>query len=322
MSTETDLLRKEPAWAPLAAYLAVCILWGSTYLAISLAVKTIPPLLMVGLRFVTAGAILLGWCLARGERLPPAKTFLQSAVTGILLLFIGNGGVSWAEVNLASGLTAIIVAAVPLWMVIIDKTHWKESFSNPRVILGLLLGFAGVVFLVTAGAKSVNLSLRNTAQLTSLIVLIVGSISWAAGSIYSKNTPVPGSTFIKGSLQMLIAGIALLITSALVGDWTHISWQAVSLRSWGGLVYLVIFGSLVGYLSYIYVLGVWPATRVGTYAYVNPVVAVFLGWAIISEPLSSGQFIGLAIILAGVMLVNSKQFGKGRISPILAARKS
>lgn len=318
MNTEA----KQPSWAPLAAYLAVCLFWGSTYLAISLAVKTIPPLLMVGMRFITAGGLLLGWCLARGERLPPAKTFVQSAVTGLLLLFVGNTSVSWAEVNLASGLTAIIVAAVPLWMVIIDKPHWKESFSSSKVILGLLMGFAGVVFLVTAGGNSVHFSLRNTAQLSSFLVLMVGSMAWAAGSIYSKGHPVPGSTFIKGSLQMLIAGAALLITSALIGEWSHFSWHTVSTRSWGGLVYLVIFGSLVGYLSYIYVLGAWPAARVGTYAYVNPVVAVFLGWAIASEALSAGQFIGLAVILAGVMLVNSKQFGKGRISPTLAARKS
>lgn len=311
---------------PLAAYLAVCVLWGSTYLAISLAVKTIPPILMVGLRFIIAGTLLLGWRLAMGEKLPPLKTFGQSAVTGVLLLFFGNGGVSWAEVNLASGLTAIIVAAVPLWMVLIDKSHWKDSFSDPRVILGLLLGFAGVIFLITAGGSSVHFSLSNTAQRTSFIVLMIGSICWAAGSIYSKNNPVPGTTSMKAALQMLSASVVLLIVSCLTGDWTHVDWHQVSARSWGGLVYLVIFGSLVGYLSYIYVLGVWPAARVGTYAYINPIVAVFLGWAIASEPLTTGQFIGLAVILGGVMLVNSRQFSKGRskggISPILAARKT
>lgn len=318
MKTETT----QPSWAPLAAYLAVCVIWGSTYLAISMAVKTIPPLLMVGMRFIVAGVLLLGWRLARGEKLPPLKTFAQSAITGILLLFFGNGGVSWAEVNLASGLTAIIVAAVPLWMVLIDRGHWKDSFSDPRVIVGLLLGFAGVVFLVTAGGGSVNFSLRNAAQRSSFIVLMIGSIAWAVGSIYSKSNPVPGTTSMKAALQMLSAGVVLLVVSCFTGDWAHVDWHQVSARSWGGLVYLIIFGSLVGYLSYIYVLGVWPAARVGTYAYINPVVAVFLGWAIASEPLSAGQFIGLAVILAGVMLVNSRQFSKGRISPILAARKT
>ena len=316
MSTKTH------SWAPPAAYLAVCVIWGSTYLAISLAVKTIPPLLMVGIRFTTAGAILLGWCLARGEQLPPLKTFGQSAVTGLLLLFVGNGGVSWAELHVSSGLAAIIVATLALWMVVLDKPHWKESFSSPRVILGLLIGFAGVVFLVTAGGQALNFSVHNKAQLLSLGVLTLACICWAWGSLYSKRNPVPGSTFIKGSLQMLSAGVSLLLVSAIIGDWTHISWSQVSPRSWGGLIYLITFGSLGGYLSYIYVLGVWPAARVGTYAYVNPVVAVFLGWAIASEPLSLGQFAGLAIILSGVMLVNSKGFGKGRISPIFAARKT
>lgn len=326
MKTETT----QPSWAPLAAYLAVCAIWGSTYLAISMAVKTIPPLLMMGMRFIPAGSILLGWRLARGEKLPPLRTFGQSAVTGILLLFVGNGGVSWAEVSLASGLTAIIVAAVPLWMVIIDRAHWKDSFSDPRVIVGLLLGFAGVVFLITAGGTSVNFSLKNSAQRTSFIVLMVGSVSWAFGSIYSKANPVPGSTSMKAALQMLSAGVALLIVSCFTGDWARFDFHQVATRSWSGLVYLILFGSLVGYISYIYVLGVWPAARVGTYAYINPVVAVFLGWAIAAEPLAAGQFIGLAVILAGVMLVNSRQFSKGkskdkangRISPILAARKT
>jgi len=306
---------------PLAAYLAVCILWGSTYLAIALAVRTLPPFLMIGLRFTIAGTILLIWCLARGERLPPWKTFLHSAITGFLLLCVGNGGLSWSEVRIASGLAAIILAALPLWMVILDKPHWHENFSNARVISGLLLGFAGVVYLVTAGGSSVHFSLHNTSQVSALVVLFVGSLSWAWGSLYSKRHSVPGSTFIKGSLQMLSAGVVLLLFSLCIGNWSHISWASVSRQSWGGLIYLIIFGSLVGYVSFIYVLDVWPAARVGTYAYVNPVVAVFLGWAIAGEPLSIGQFIGLSVILAGVMLVNSKALSKGRI-PNLAARKT
>jgi drug/metabolite transporter (DMT)-like permease len=265
---------------------------------------------MLGMRFTVAGGLLLGWCLFRGERLPPARTFRQSAVTGILLLFVGLIAVAFAEQHLSTGLTAIIVAALPLWMVILDKGHWKESFTSIKVIAGLLLGFAGVVFLVTAGGDSVNFSIHNRAQLICLTGLMIGSISWAAGSLYSKHTPVPGSTFIKVSLQMLSAGVALLITSALIGDISHVSWQDVSRESWAGLLYLITFGSLVGYLCYIWVLGVWPASRVGTYAYVNPIVAVFLGWSLVGEPLSTGQFIGLGVILAGVMLVNSQSSKK------------
>jgi drug/metabolite transporter (DMT)-like permease len=307
MSADTGLpQRKTSPWGPFAAYSAVCLLWGSTYLAIAIAIRTIPPLLMLGMRFTIAGGLLLSWCLIRGETLPPARTFWQSTVTGILLLFIGLIAVAFAEQHLSTGLTAIIVAALPLWMVILDKDHWKESFSSIKVIAGLLLGFAGVVFLVTAGGDSVNFSIHNKAQLICLIGLMIGSISWAAGSLYSKHRQSPGSTFIKVSLQMLSAGLALLITSTLIGDLLHVSWRNVSGESWAGLLYLITFGSLVGYLCYIWVLGVWPASRVGTYAYVNPIVAVFLGWGLVGEPLSAGQFIGLGIILAGVMLVNSK----------------
>ena len=296
-----------PRWAPLAAYLAVCILWGSTYMAIGVAVRTIPPLVMMAMRFIAAGSILMIWCLAKGERLPPAKTFIQSGITGLLLLFIGNTTVAIAERHLATGLTAIIVAALPLWMVILDKAHWKDSFRSIKVIAGLALGFAGVVFLVTAGGESVHFSLHNKAQLICLVTLIIGSAAWAAGSLYSKYNPVPGSTLIKVSLQMLTAGVALLIAATLTGDLSGMAWGAVSGASWEGLAYLVTFGSLVGYLSYIWVLGVWPASRVGTYAYINPIVAVFLGCLFLEEALTAGQFIGLGIILAGVMLVNSQK---------------
>jgi drug/metabolite transporter (DMT)-like permease len=309
MRLPPDTAPKVPSrWGPLAAYLAVCVLWGSTYLAIALAIRTIPPLLMVGLRFTTAGVILLSWCLIKGDRLPPKETLINCAVTGILLLYIGNTSVAWVEQYLASGLAAIVVGALPLWMVLLDKKHWKDSFSSTKIILGLLLGFSGVIFLVTAGSDSVRFSFHNTQQLLSLMVLGFGSLSWAAGSLYSKNHPSPGSTVIKVSLQMLFAGVALLLSSWMTGDWTRISWQDVSGRSWAGLIYLVTFGSLVGYLCYIWLLDVWPAARVGTYAYVNPVVAIFLGWSINAEPLNVGQFLGLGIILAGVMLVNSKQF--------------
>jgi len=318
MSTETTLVPAgQSRWGPLAAYLAVCIIWGSTYFAISQAIRSIPPILMVGLRFSVAGGLLMTWCLIKGESLPPIKTFVQCAITGILLLYIGNTAVAIAEKHITSGLAAIIVAALPLWMVILDKDHWKDSFSSVKVILGLCLGFTGVVFLVTLGGKSVSFSIHDTAQLTCMIILIIGSVSWAAGSLYSKYTPVPGSTFIKVSLQMLTAGVALLATSAVTGDIGRTDWRQVTFASWSGLIYLITFGSLIGYLSYIWVLGVWPAHRVGTYAYVNPIVAVFLGWRLGTppEPLSAGQFIGLGVILAGVVLVNSKQFKMQKPAP-------
>jgi drug/metabolite transporter (DMT)-like permease len=296
-------------WLPMAAYIAVCILWGSTYTAIAAGVRTIPPVLLAGLRFITAGGILFTWCLFNGEALPKWKTIRQSAVVGILLLGIANTALAWAEQYLNSGLAAIILAALPLWMVIIDTTHWKESFSSAKIVGGLLLGFAGVVFLVTAGGSSVNFSLKNQQQLISLIALTLGSMAWAIGSIYSKRRQSEGSTFMKASLQMLIAGVLLMIACLVNGDLIHTSWSSISMQSWAGLAYLITFGSLVGYLSFIYVLSVWPAARVGTYAYVNPIVAVFLGWAFVGEPLSGGQFIGLAVILGGVILVNSKRFG-------------
>jgi drug/metabolite transporter (DMT)-like permease len=228
------------------------------------------------------------------------------------LLALGNTGLAWAEQYVNSGLAAIILAALPLWIVILDASHWKESFTSTKIVGGLLLGFAGVVFLITAGGSSVNFSLKNQQQLLSLVALTFSSMAWAVGSIYSKKQQSEGSTFMKAALQMLIAGLLLMLTCLLNGSLTHISWGSISMQSWAGLAYLITFGSLVGYLSFIYVLSVWPAARVGTYAYVNPIVAVFLGWAFVGEPLSGWQFIGLAIILGGVILVNSKRFGPAK----------
>lgn len=303
-----EIASTEPSrLAVILAFAAVYIIWGSTYLSISYAIKTIPPMLMVGIRFSVAGLLLFTWCtLFNKQPLPSVKTLKHGALSGFLLLFIGNGSVVLAEQHIASGLTAIIVAAVPLWMVLLDKKHWATSFQHPRVILGLLIGFGGVIFLVTAGGAAMNFSISNTPQLLSMLLLIAGSISWAGGSLYSKYHVAEGSTFMKVSLQMLSAGILFIIISSLLGEPAHLHLNQVSIPSATGLIYLITFGSLIGYLCYIWLLSVQPASKVGTYAYVNPIVAVLLGWLIASDPLSIGQFFGLGVILAGVMLVNSK----------------
>jgi len=215
-------------------------------------------------------------------------------------LFFGTGAVAWVEQYISSSLTAIIVATVPLWFVIIDKRQWSFHFSNKWIILGLLIGFAGVLMLF-ADSKTLSLS-GDKKKLISFFVMIAGSISWAVGSLFSKYKKVEGTSAMKAAIQMMAAGIVFFIVSMVMREeviWNNIAWSSVF-----GLLYLIGMGSLVGYMAYIWLLGVRSPSLVGTYAYVNPVVAVFLGGIIVHEQITRQQIIALIIILAGVLLVN------------------
>ena len=286
----------------IAAFAALYIIWGSTYTAILWALESFPPLMMAGLRFLTAGLILLAWFRLRGETLPSLSSIGQIAVGGILMLLIGTGSVAWVEQYIPSGLAAIIVASTPLWFVLLDRREWQSNFRDPWVITGLLIGFAGVLTLVADG-NQISLG-GDRMKLISFGVLLLGTISWAIGSLYSKYKKVEGSTGMKAAFQMLTAGLGSLLVSLISGDINgfdaaNLTWPAVA-----GLSYLVIFGSLIGFMAYVWLLSVRSPTLVGTYAYVNPVVAVFLGWAFFQEKISALQVIALAIILGGVILVS------------------
>lgn len=289
----------------LAAFAGLYIIWGSTYLAIRVAIEHIPPFFLVATRFFIAGGLLTVWCLYKGEQFPSFKSFVTIGVGGVLMLFLGNGAVSWAEQYLASGLAAIIVATVPLWFVLLDKSQWLYYFSNKRIVLGVLIGFAGVLMLF-AGNGSVELS-GDKMKIISFFVLIVGTIGWAVGSLYSKYKMVAGSVTMKAAVQMLAAGIVSVIAGFVSNEQQHLVISAIPMQSWMALLYLIVFGSLVGYMSYIWLLSVRPASIVGTYAYVNPIVAVFLGWLILNEKITSSQVVALLVILAGVVLVNFRK---------------
>lgn len=299
----TLAVQKEPSKGlVIAAFAALYIIWGSTYLGVLLAIKTIPPFLMVGTRFLIAGFLLLSWCLIRGEKLPSWPSLLKISVGGILMLFIGTGAVAWAEQYIPSGLAAIIVATVPLWFVLLDRKHWKANFSNKFIIAGLVLGFVGVVLLF-AGKSAVAIT-GSPIKLISCGILLLGTIGWAIGSLYSKYKEVEGSTTIKAAVQMLAASIVFFIVAFLMGEQNNFSAKEVSTTSINALIYLIVLGSLVGYMAYIWLLSVRPPTLVGTYAYVNPVVAVFLGWLAVGETITRGQVLALCVVLVGVILVN------------------
>jgi drug/metabolite transporter (DMT)-like permease len=274
-----------------------------------ISIESIPPFFLIAIRFLIAGFILFAWCIIRGEKVPSFHTFSIISMGGVLMLYLGNGAVTWAEQFLASGLAAIIVATVPLWFILLDKRHWHYNFSNRRIILGIVVGFAGVLLLF-AGKGTIDF-LGDNMKLISFGILILGTIGWAAGSLFSKYKHVDASTTMKAAVQMLSAGIVALLTGLITNEQKGFALSNITTRSTLALLYLVVMGSLVAYMSYIWLLSVRPASLVGTYAYVNPMVAVFLGWLILNEAITMQQIVALIVILAGVILVNfAKENGK------------
>lgn len=284
-----------------AAFAAVYVIWGSTYLAIRFAIETLPPLLMASVRFLLAGTLLYLWARSRGAARPTRAQWRAAAVVGGLLFVGGNGAVVVAEQWVPSGLVALLVAAVPLWMVVLDWVWGSRTRPTPRVILGLAGGLVGVGLL--AGSPGVGAG--GGLELLGGALVVVGSLAWAAGSIYSRHAPTPPRPRMWVALQMLSGGALLLPLSILTGEMGRLDPSAVSLKSVLALLYLVFFGALVAFTAYIWLLTVSTPARVGTYAYVNPAVALFLGWALADEPLTGRSLVAAAIIVGAVVVITT-----------------
>lgn len=279
-----------------AALGAVYLLWGSTYLAIRFAVETLPPFLMAGVRFVVAGAILYGWRRARGVPAPTGGQWRAATAVGGLMLLGGNGGVVWAEQWIESGTAALVVATVPLWMVLMDWLRPGGRPPRPLVWAGIVVGLAGVGILFGGPAAGTE---RYT---VGLVVLVVASVAWAAGSLYSRTASLPGPLVATG-MQMLAGGGLLLAAGVVTGELRGIDPGSFSTASLLALLYLVVFGSLVGYTAYVWLLRVTSPALASTYAYVNPVVAVFLGWLLAGEMLTGRVLLASGIIVGAVALI-------------------
>ena len=283
-----------------AAFAAVYLVWGSTYLAIRFAIETLPPLLMAGARYVIAGAILLLWArLRQGSASPTRRDWITGLVAGALLLLGGNGAVVWAEQRVPSGIAALIVAVVPLWMVLLDWVRPGGRRPTAPVFAGLAMGLLGLGLLMGPDA------LRGQGQIDTAgaIVLLLGSLSWAAGSVYTQRAPRPSSANNGSGAQMLAGGLCLLALALMRGEGSQLDLSTVSQRSLLAFAYLVTFGSLIGFTAYVYLLAHTTAAKAATYAYVNPVVAVLLGWAFAQEPITSRTLVAAAVILAGVAII-------------------
>lgn len=285
-------------WKIAIAFLCVYLFWGMTYLAMRVAVVDIPPHLMSGARFVVAGTVLYAWTRWRGEAAPTWKQWRAAAIIGAFLLLGGNASVAWAEQRVPSGLAAVLIAVVPIWMV---GFEWARGGRRPtkRVIGGLLLGLIGLALLVSPRGDAAT-----RVDMFGAVVLVLASASWAWGSVVSKSSPLPKSPLLATSMEMIAGGILLLITAAVAGQFGHFRPAEVSAHAALAWLFLVVFGSLVGFTAYIWLLGVTSIAKAGTYAYVNPVVAVFLGWMILGEPVTARMLMAAAVILAGVALVN------------------
>ncbi len=296
----TDSTSAPSRLALVSAFAIVYLVWGSTFLAILFAIETLPPFLMAGSRFIAAGLLVYAWSrLVRGAPPPSRAEWRAAAGVGVLLLVGGNGLLVWSEQRLPSGIAALLVGTVPCFMVLVDWLRPGGSRPTRHVVVGLLLGLLGLVWLV--GPEDVMGGGR--AALIGAVVVVIGSFSWAAGSIYSRHVRAPRSPFLSTAMQMLSGGaVLLLLSAALEEPWAFDS-GTVSLRSWLGLLYLIVFGSVVAFSAYIWLLRVSTPARVSTYAYVNPVVAVLLGWALAGEPLTMRVVVAAAIIVSGVVLI-------------------
>ena len=290
----------------IAAFTGVYIFWGSTYLAIKYAIETLPPFLMAGGRFIIAGAILFAVAFfSRDFERPKLAHWKTSFVVGTLLLLGGNGGVVFAERYISSSLAALLVATEPFWIVLLSWLWLKQSRPNLKTVAGIALGFLGVWLLISGQAHEA--AGAGSMQFFGTIAVIAAAFSWALGSIYGLRAPVPKSAVLNSGMQMLSGGIVLMLVSLLSGEMLQFDVAQVSASSWFGLVYLIVFGSLLGFTAYSWLLKNAQPALVSTYAYVNPVVAVFLGWLIASESFTQQTLFGAAIIVGSVALITSKE---------------
>ncbi len=282
----------------LLAFAAVYLIWGSTYLAIRVAVETLPPFLLGGARFTLAGLILLAFLKLRGIAWPTAAQTRNSLVAGAVMLLGGNGLVVWAEQYVTSSFAALFIASAPVWFAVFDWVRPGGSRPAWHVWLGISLGLAGVGLLVLrreAGVGQIHLG--------GALALLLATMSWASGSMLAKHTDKPNSPWLGAGLQMLGGGLAMLLAAAGLGEFSRFDPGAVSGRSLAAFAYLIVFGSWVGFSAYVWLLGVSTPAKVSTYAYVNPVIAVFLGWALLGEHITPPMVLAAGVIVGAVVIL-------------------
>lgn len=284
------------------ALIAVYIVWGSTYLAIRFATETIPPFLSAGIRFLVSGAILYTLSRLSGNPAPKKIEWRSATIIGLLLLLGGNGGLVWAEQRIPSGIASLFIATTPLWMVMLDSLRPGGIRINWMTWLGVVVGLSGIALLANPWQSHAASPALN---LLGMVVLVLAALSWSIGSLYSRKAALPNSSLLGTGMEMLAGSLGLFAFSAMIGEWRAFDLASVSTRSIGGLVYLILFGSFVGFVAYTWLLRNAPTPIVSTYAYVNPVVALLLGSLVAGEILDKQDIISALIILSGVVLITT-----------------
>ena len=282
-------------------FAAIYLIWGSTYLGIRYAVETIPPLLMMGVRHFVAGALVYAWVRRRGTPAPDLQQWGYALIAGVVLFLGGHGVLAWAEQKVPSGLAALLCATLPLWTALLSRLDGSERKLGVRAWAGLLLGFAGVALLIGPSMVGQRLDLLAAGAVLS------SALFWAVGTSYVQRVRMPASTVLSAAMQMVGGGATLLIAGLLGGETARVHFASVTARSVLSLAYLIVFGSIIAFTVYIWLLTVSSPSRISTYAYVNPVVAVLLGWAVAGEGLGVRTLAATAIILVGVALVSTRR---------------
>jgi len=291
----------------LIAYFLIYVVWGSTYYFIGVALKGFPPFLLGALRFTMAGLILLGICIVRGESVFKKNLIKKSAISGIVLLFIDMAVVMLAQQYVSSSLVAIIASSVAIWIMALDAPMWKSNFRNPAVIIGVIIGFLGVMALYV---EQLQLDTSSEKREYGVLILMFGCLSWALGTLYAKyrsSRVEEVNAFAGSAWQMIFASAMFWLFTFVRGEFFKTDFAAVPATAWYSLVYLVIFGSLLAYSAYVWLLKVRPATEVATHAYVNPFIAVFFGVVFGREDVTWIQITGLIVILLSVALIGRKK---------------
>lgn len=286
------------------AMLVIYTIWGSTYLGIRIAVESIPPFIMAGTRFLVSGLILVIWRWLAGDPAPTRKQWISAGIIGLFLLLGGNGLVSWAEKRIDSGIAALLVGTAPIWMVLIDALFSSRSRPRWQSLVGLITGFGGVLVLVGPGSL---VNGESHYDILGIGAVLLGSLLWSLGSVYGRKADLPNSPLLGTGMEMLVGCLGLYLVSLVSGEWRTFQVNEISLRSGMGLLYLIVLGSLGGFVSYTWLLRNAPISLVSTYAYVNPLVAILLGSWVVKEPITPQVLVAAVVIVGSVILITSRK---------------
>ena len=290
------------------AFAAIYVIWGSTYFGIREALTGFPPFMLGGIRFAVASVLMFAWCGTARVPLFAGRDLWKPLLTGFLLLFVGNGAVVWAQQSLPSSVAAITIAVAPLSFTLMDKPQWKVNFRSPATLLGVLAGIIGVWLLFRERLSTQLATEGYSPEFSAFIALAFGLIAWPAGSLFTKYNQGKLENTANSAWQMLTGAVCFLAVSAARDEWNGFDFAAVPMRAWVAEAYLIVFGSIIGFSAYVWLLSVRPATQVSTYAYVNPVVAVLLGVFLGNEILDWHEIAGLVVILGGVLMINLAKY--------------